>query len=49
MSCNPFEVTNRQVDRFGSALFGVGLIAYIILLVSKSAALSYFAVYLAVS
>ncbi|KAF8912987.1 major facilitator superfamily domain-containing protein [Gymnopilus junonius] len=42
-------------DRIGTrshinfALFGVGLIAYIILIVSRSPALSYFAVYLAVS
>ncbi|KAG6841931.1 hypothetical protein C0991_005111 [Blastosporella zonata] len=32
-----------------SALFGIGLVAYIILIASKNAALSYFAVYLAVS
>ncbi|KAF9521693.1 major facilitator superfamily domain-containing protein [Crepidotus variabilis] len=42
-------------DRIGTrsyinfALFSTGIIAYIILIVSKSAALSYFAVYLAVS
>jgi hypothetical protein len=39
-----------QVDTFfpRSSLFGVGSVAYIILIVSRSAALSYFAVYLAV-
>jgi len=33
---------------FRSSLFGVGLVAYTILIVSRSPALSYFAVYLAV-
>ena len=39
-----------QVDThfFRSSLFGVGLLAYIILIVSRSPALSYFAVYLAI-
>jgi MFS family permease len=41
------RIGNRSYINF--ALFGVGLAAYIILIVSRSAALSYFAVYLAVS
>lgn len=40
--------TNTNFPTYRS-LFGVGLIAYTILIISRSPALSYFAVYLAVS